>query len=85
MQEAGHGSENDCRKYRKYRKLPITAEKLCALAAVARWPKGSTKPCPQCDATLQHDGLECTPKVRQIKPGQFLRGGTDEATIERNS
>jgi hypothetical protein len=28
--------------------------------------------------------LECTPKVRQIKPGQFLRRGTDEATIERN-
>jgi hypothetical protein len=28
--------------------------------------------------------VECTPKVRQIKPGQFLRRGTDEATIERN-
>jgi hypothetical protein len=28
--------------------------------------------------------MECTPKVRQIKPGQFLRRGTDEATIERN-
>ena len=28
--------------------------------------------------------LECTPKVRQIKPRQFLRRGTDEATIERN-
>jgi hypothetical protein len=28
--------------------------------------------------------LECTPKVRQINPGQFLRRGTDEATIERN-
>jgi len=28
--------------------------------------------------------VECTPKVRQINPGQFLRRGTDEATIERN-
>ena len=28
--------------------------------------------------------LECTRKVRQINPGQFLRSGTDEATIERN-
>ena len=34
--------------------------------------------------TVRETEMECTPKVRQINPGQFLRRGTDEATIERN-
>src|SRR5258708_16487501 len=31
-----------------------------------------------------HASVECTPKVRQIKPVQFLRRGIDEAIFERN-
>jgi hypothetical protein len=33
---------------------------------------------------LDRRAVECTQKVRQIKPGQFLRRGTDETSIERN-